>query len=329
MSRHAAACFGLIALAIVGHALPSGADEGRPIADALHVSPDTCLARETLARAVAYWLQRGEVTESIEFEVRGAGPEVVFITKRSGAFAGERHLRTGGGTCAEVTDAVGLAIALTIDATLLDRIGIETPHPTPVPISSPVPVPIPVPTAVPVVVATPPAPFLRWTLDARALVLVNVMPGFLGGAELAADVSFGRLFELRAGGAWAGGSASSLGSGEIDASLAMGRVDACLGSPTTGVRLRGCVGLLAGAALAQGVGYSPSTSTSLSWLGAAVRLDTRVPLGSHFALKFGIDVIMNLQRPSFDVAATDGSTFGSVRAPAAGLGASFGPSWTF
>ncbi len=310
-----------VGIAIGSFASSASAD----VRDALHVAPDVCVTQDALAHAIEFWLQRSTLTEPVDFDVSVDKTTVQFTTRRLGSVVGTRRLQTGKGTCPEVLDAVGLAIALTIDATLLDRIGIEAPPPPPLslpPLPPPPLPPPPVPT--PQVIVSPRPLGVRWELDARAVTALDVLPGWVGGAEIGAGVLLGSVFSVRASTAWVGGSTTDVGAGHVDASLWMGRVDACVGSTPTRVRVRGCAGAAAGAVFAQGVGYAPSYTPTLPWGALAVRMDVRVPFTPRWGVVFGVDWLVALARLRFDVGAPGGGTYATARGAWAGLGASMG-----
>jgi hypothetical protein len=90
-----------------------------------------------------------------------------------------------------------------------------------------------------------------------------------------------------------------------DATLAItllaARADLCVGPQLRRVRPRACGGALAGSALAQGRGFRDNYRTTLPWMALAFGGDVRVGLGPRTALSFGLDGLVTVVRPVFDV----------------------------
>jgi hypothetical protein len=312
--------FALVAVFVISSSAHAGSP--RELRDAIQVREDACVTREAIVRGVAFWLQGSSPElDAVDVSVTVDGDVVAFVTRRRGSVAGERTIRAVG-TCQERVDAVALAVALTIDATALDRVGVvdratETPPPAP-----PVTLVIRAPRA-----REPAAKqgAARWTIDARAIALLDVLPGWAGGGELGAGVELGKRADLHATAGAAGGAHATLGTGAVDAQLAYGRFDACVRS-TGDAWLSACAGTSAGAAFARGSGFVPSASTVLPWWAFGVRLGASFAFGAAWRAQFAVDWFVSVLRPTFDV--TAGSTVAaSVSMPPMGLGVSLGVGW--
>lgn len=313
---------------------PAPAPATQPIADSLHVEPDGCVTREALSHAIGSWLQREVIDGSIRFDVRTEGTTAIFVTTRGGVVAGERRLPTGGGTCTDIIDALALAIALTIDASMLDRLGLAAARPpTPPPVAPP---PAPPPSVALPPAASPPADrpsasALRLGVEAFGTVLFDVLPDVVAGGGAGFDASLGPKVDVRVTGLGAGTSTTGLGSGggNLKVDLAGGRLDGCVAPWQVRFRPRACIGVAAGAAFGRGEGYMPSFSATAWWAALSARVDASVSLGHTWALVAGVDVLFDLLRPRFDVGSPSGGISAVERLPAIGAALTLGPSLLF
>src|SRR5688572_23373933 len=110
--------FGLAAMALV---LVGPAPITVPIAEAVAVDAGaTCLDAPMLHGSVALWLERQDVAAAVTVRVVGDPVDahaVSFVIARNGREASPRSMRGLPADCAATHAAVGLAIAVAIDAT--------------------------------------------------------------------------------------------------------------------------------------------------------------------------------------------------------------------
>jgi len=286
-------------------------DERVAVADALSLDAGaTCLEHDRLVEQVVTWLERDELDPRLTVVVEGDSTEtrtLRFTLQDRGQPIAERTFAPGPSSCDDLHSVVALAIALAVDATVLESVGIAPTPPLAEP--EPEPEPDPAPDPVPVEAIEPsPLPDLEprrspWALRAqlRGLLTVGVPPTLGGGGQLGLELGWRDLVDVQLGVL-----ATSAGSQRVDEAtltitLIAARADACVGPRLRRVRPRLCGGVLAGSALAQGRGFREDYQTTLPWVAVALGGDVRVGLGARTALSFGLDGLVSVVRPVFDV----------------------------
>jgi hypothetical protein len=193
-----------------------------------------------------------------------------------------------------------------VDATVLESVGIAPAPPTvePEPELEPEP-PDPAPTPA---IEPSPLPDLAprrspWALRAqlRGLLTVGVPPTLGGGGQLGLEVGWRNLVDLQLGVLATSAGPQPVDEATLTVTLIAARADACVGPQLRRVRPRLCGGMLAGSALAQGRGFREDYRTTLPWVAVALGGDVRVGLGPRTALSFGLDGLVSVVRPVFDV----------------------------
>lgn len=295
--------------------VPSG--ERVAVADALDLDPGaTCLEHDRLVEQVVTWLERDELDPRLTVAVVGDPTEVRtlrFTLHDRGTPIAERTFAPGPSSCDDLHSVVALAIALAVDATVLESVGI-TPAPPTEPEPAPEPAPLPEPERTETSEPSPLpdlAPRPRpWALRAslRGLLTVGVPPTLGGGGQLGLEAGWRDLVDVQlgvlatsAGAQPVDAGAQSSGEATLAVTLVAGRADACVGPQLRRVRPRLCGGVLAGAALAEGRGFRDDYRATLPWLAVALGGDVRVGLSARTALSFGLDGLVSLVRPVFDV----------------------------
>ncbi|MFY0531229.1 hypothetical protein [Nannocystis pusilla] len=125
----------LVTLTIAGLLLaPAPAPPSpRPLREALRVEPGaTCLTADALADAATTWLGRDTIDPSVaRIDVRGdpARPHSVAIALEIRGELVERTLDPPRPTCSDLHALVGLAIAIAVDAAVLEGLGYEVIEP--------------------------------------------------------------------------------------------------------------------------------------------------------------------------------------------------------
>jgi hypothetical protein len=287
-------------------------DERVAVADAVSLEPGaTCLDHGRLVEQVVTWLERDELDPRLTVVVVGHTTEtrtLRFTLHDRGRPIAERSFAPGPSSCDDLHSVVALAIALAVDATVLESVGITPAPPTAEP--EPEPEPEPAPDSVPEPAIEPsPLPDLTprrspWALRAqlRGLLTVGVPPTLGGGGQLGLELGWRDLVDVQLGAL-----ATSAGPQRVDEAatlsitLVAARADACVGPQLRRVRPRLCGGVLAGSALAQGRGFREDYRTTLPWVAVALGGDVRVGLGPRTALSFGLDGLVSVVRPVFDV----------------------------
>ena len=302
------------------------------VPDAVTVGPSTCLDAPTLAARVEMWLGRSEIDARVSVRVRDerdVGQGVVFVVLREGRPVAERRLRPKSIPCPDLTAAVGIAIALAIDATFLASLmnvaDLESIKAPPAPPAPPPPPSRPEPEKAPPSAAAPHKEAVGVRGSVQAHALVGVLPTPVAGASFGFDVALAPWADLRISGMGTLRRPIRIGTGEADVTLAAGRFDGCFVRPVDAVSLVGCGGVVTGRWIAAGSGYDVNQSSSLPWMAAVARAEGRLRVGEGIHVVFAVDGYVPLLRPVLDVRGRDGKVVASDEAPAAGFGVAVGP----
>ncbi len=285
-----------------------------PLGDAIVLRAGaTCLARERLTAQVRSWIDLERIDARLVVEVVGDPTQprrLAFSLRRGDDVIAVRRFYPAPARCADLHSVVGLAIALAIDATLLENLQRE-PDPEPPPdleVDPPIEPPKrdPPPVVAPSTEPRPKAPRPRaWALwsEITGVLSIGAPPGLGGGARFGLYGRWRETVDLGAGMVAQSSGAEPIGTGMALFSVAAGRVDVCAGPRLGRVRLRGCTGLIAGAALAAGQGFSIDATIRVPWVAVPIgaRLETRV--AERFSVVFGAEGQVATVRPTFD--ATD------------------------
>lgn len=291
---------------IEGPAVPVEA-RVRPLSEAVSVEPGaTCLDPHMVTPKVITYLGKAEVDARIDVEVMGDARDdhrVAFLVRKDGEVAAERAFDfPSEATCDEIHAVVSVAVALAIDATLLEQ---ERPQTRPEPADvRPEPVPSPrdvVAAGGPVEPRPEPAP-IDWhvavALEAGATVAAPPPVGGVGA--LAIEVSWRGFVDLWVMGLGGSAGPQDAGAGRAVFSIAAGGVGVCGGRRWPRIHPRGCVGALAGAALATGQGFEDDASARVPWVTVLLGADVRFAVASNIELGVGADALVHAVKPAFD-----------------------------
>lgn len=309
----------------------------RPIVEAIAAAPDACFDGNSLADSIATWLGKKSIDSRISILVRRPlADSVRFTVEREQKLVGERDLAVGTLPCPDLRAAVSLAIAIAIDATLLDSLGIQPPVTTPSerdaeatePPSSPPPVVAPSPPAI----VDRPRPQPRGpkppthglALGVEATTLFAVLPGPALGASPRIGYAPTEWLDLRVSALGTTRAQTVVGGGTASASLFAGRAEACVLEGLTEVRAGGCVGGSVGSYAAEGAGLAPAYSTNVRWAAVTARAEARYPVHTSLALLVGITAFVPVLRPELQVVDIQGQIVDTWQAPPVGFGVSIG-----
>ncbi|MCA9706524.1 MAG: hypothetical protein KDK70_11795 [Myxococcales bacterium] len=283
------------------------------VSDALVLDPGiTCLEHDRLTEQVVTWLGRDELDPRLAVVVEGSPTEpdtLRFILEARGEPIAERVFAPGPSRCQDLHAVVALAIALAIDATVLESVGIATAEPEVVEPRPPKP-----PAELPPVRVEPPPPEPSpgpdltprerpWSLRLHGggMVTVGVPPPVGGGAELGVELGWRDVLDLQAGVLGASAGPQPIDDATLEITLLAGHVDVCAG-PTMGrVRPRFCGGVVAGSAMAEGRGFVRDFQTVVPWVAGVFGGDLRIGLTRRLALSLDLDGLVTVVRPVFDV----------------------------
>jgi hypothetical protein len=289
---------------------PGEPGEPTAVADALSLDPGaTCLEHDRLVEQVVTWLERDELDPRLTVVVEGDAIEtrtLRFTLQDRGQPIAERTFAPGPSSCDDLHSVVALAIALAVDATVLESVGIA-----PAPVVEPLPAPAPLPAPDPVsTAAIEPSPLAElaprrspWALRAqlRGLLTVGVPPTLGGGGQLGLELGWRDLVDVQLGAFATSSGPQPVDEATLTITLVAARADVCVGPQLRRVRPRLCGGVLGGSALAQARGFRDDYRTTLPWVAVALGGDVRVGLGPRTALSFGLDGLVSVVRPVFDV----------------------------
>lgn len=309
----------------------------RPLREALRVEPGaTCLTPATLADTITSWLGRDSIDASVAtIEVRGdpARADAVAIALEIRGDLVERSFDPAPPTCSELHAVVGLAIAIAVDAAVLEGLGYEVIEPGEAAVPQAQEPERPPLTrrsrrteATP---ATPQRAAVEVVAGLRGGAWFGVMPGVAGGGAAQLELSWRRWIDLRMGVlAGYGGRRAIDADGAMTLGLVGGRLDVCVALTRPRVRPRLCFGPAAGA-LQIGAKAPEVRDAAVPWAAVTAAPELRIWAGRRFALDLLVDLVVPVVRPV--VAARDPSKEGmignSIAVPPVGavigLGAAF------
>jgi len=278
----------------------------RPLAEAVAVArAGECFVAAALVEHMETWLRRSTVHARISVVVEDEDPGASFVVLRDGVPSAARRFDTLPAACSDRRAALALAIALAIDAAVLDDL---------VPASRPEPdAPIP----------DPPSPgpaaertAIRVEVAVEGQVIFEVLPEVAAGWQIGPRVIFDETFELGLSAWLTSVSGAELQPGRVDSQLAGARLDACLRRPGV-LMLRGCVGVAGGVGRGMGHDVPGARETLVGFVGLLGRLGLGIELTEALALEISGDAWVALVRPRFDLVDA-GEAVRSVTLPLAG-----------
>jgi hypothetical protein len=234
----------------------------------------------------------GEVRAAVRFS-RDAGiyrAALLLAGKREG----ERTLTDTGPTCTALGRAVGITLALLLDA------GLDARPDRPATAA---------PTAVVVTPAAPSAvPTAPRSTEGTLAVTVGPALGLVGAPALATGVAFVVGVKRRAvvslDGQYVAPRATALDEGEVDVALLSARLRLCgVLSPEAVIRVGACAAGAAGALRGEGRGYAAAdTARTQTWLAAGGGLEATAALGHRLRAGVAADALAPLRKSTFSIA---------------------------
>lgn len=292
------------------------------LAEALDVVENRCMTESELAANVRLWLGRPSVDRRIQIVVDQLDEDSLrFVLSRDGKPSAERRFHTSDVSCVDLRAAVALAIALAIDATVMQAIL----EPVPEAPAPPAPKPSPAPARPPAKSrpALPPAPpeeRVMLEVDAQVLALVGVLPEPVLGASIGAAAPLGDSWHLRVSGWGTAARSVSVGAGSSETAMVAGQASLCLDDSS----LRACAGGAAGRWSAEGRGFARDRTTNLPWAALVADLGVSLPLAELVAAAARIHGYFPVVRPALEERAPRGQVLSTREPPPAGLGVSAG-----
>jgi hypothetical protein len=274
-------------------------------------SPEDCAWSPQFAEQVE--AQIGTTLAAVE----GIDFEVVISRETSGRWrltlvsieqpAGERRVRAlAGESCAEVTDAGAVALAMAIRAKSEEE---RAPEPATPPEKAPAePVRPPARRAPRSSLRSAPerssAPAVAFA-TAGAVADLGALPGLSLGVEVDAGVAWQRLRLMAFGSMFAPNEASGPSGRGGEFQLWLAGVLACLERPVGRVGVLACTGYEIGALSAEGTGVTDPRSESATWHALRGDLGAVLPLGSGFSGVLRAGVAVPLVRREFVLDASE------------------------
>lgn len=262
------------------------------VVDALEVSAGTtCLDAPRVAEHAARWLERDRIDARQTIEVRAEVDRVLLVVRTDEEVVVERGLSPVPADCADLHAAVGLALALAIDASVLESLGVEpAPAPTPAPAEDAERAPDPTPAP------EPPEPPRRGPLvgiELGATTMVGVPRGVAFGAAIAGQLGVLPWLDIELGLVATGGLPVDVDPGNVVPVLTFAKGAVCPRRDLSQrIALRGCLGVDAGALLAFGRGFDEARLARLPWFAVRTGIDLDVSVAPRAALRFGLDAIV-------------------------------------
>jgi hypothetical protein len=265
----------------------------------------SCPGEEALRHAVAsrvgydpfFVYANRTIVASVTRGRRGFQATVDLIDER-GISHGARELHTEG-DCADLLDAVALAIAIAIDPKSLSRPPSEestvvpVPSPPAQPEAEPPPA-LPASEPVPVVPPRPSFPPERPPATTELSVGATAAAGYAPKPAVGSTLSIGlrwHVFSLALEGRIdAPSSAAAWGGGSVSSWLLLGALSPCVHFE----RFFGCALLQGGSAQVAGNGVRNEGAESVPWWAAGGRVGVYLPLGGSLLLRFRSDLVANL-----------------------------------
>jgi hypothetical protein len=272
------------------------AADRRPVAEALSVQNNVCFDAPTLGLQLEAWLKRSTVERDISLDVRGdpLGADGVTIEiRRAGRSVGTRTFPQFSVSCEEVRSAIAMSAALAIDATEQESGCPEAPQQKPS------------------LAYEPPrhrAPLARALGSLEGVAVGGLLPTWSMGVAPSVGYRVASSISLRASLLATSSSVFVLGGGTVEMRAVAGRLDGCAVAIARRLRLRACLGVLAGRLTTEGSGFADATSTGAqrrALLGGLSRLDLRIPIAPSFGLLAAADFFVRFTRSDVRVEAGD------------------------
>lgn len=308
----------------------------RPLREVLRVEPGaTCLAPGMLTDTITSWLGRDTVDASVvQISVRGdpARAQAVAIALEIRGELVERSFDPAPSTCGELHAVVGLAIAIAVDAAVLEGLGYEVLEPGEDAVAQAQdPERPPLARRARRTEAAPPPRRSSLTVTAaiHGSAWLGVLPGGAGGGGAQLELGVRRWLDLRVG-LWGGYGGRRVIDAQSVVTLGLvgGRVDVCAALARPRLRPRLCFGTAAGAL--QIGAKTPGVREAVGpWAALVVAPELRIWATRGFALDLRIDLLVPVVRPV--LAERDPSKEGMIGASIAvppvgamlGIGAAF------
>lgn len=268
--------------------------------DAIEVTPGaSCLDETTLVQSVGLWLERDRIDAGIAVHVQGdaTAPSIVeFEITRDGVGSSPRRMEDLPASCEAVHAAVGLAVAVAIDTSVLGG----ALQPEPAPVAPPlVRERVVAPTPPPVPKEAPQEDRSRAVVGYGALgaaLGVGLTPGVAYGADVRGGIALRVPVAFELGGAAFVGPHGRLADGRLRSVLGYGHSRICTALPGRRVIARGCVGVAAGALRVRGLDFPEAHVSTVPWVAVGPAFELWAPARGPVGVTARIDLWVSTMR---------------------------------
>jgi hypothetical protein len=298
------------------------------VADAIEVSAGaTCLDDAALAGSVALWLERDRIAAGIAVRVRGdaALPSVVeFEIARGDVHSSPRRMEDLPASCEALHAAVGLAIAVAIDTSVLG--GALQPSPAPAPAAVQVP-------RTSVVAPSPPAVSTRTERLRRvegygslgAVLGVGLTPGVAYGADLRGGIALRVPIAFELGATALVGPQGRFAGGQLRSILGYAHSRICTALPGRRVIARACVGVAAGGLRMRGLGFPEASASTVPWVAVGPGFELFAPARGRAGVAARVDLWVSTIRTRVEAGGPGDTVAASAVLPPMGIAVIVGP----
>jgi hypothetical protein len=279
--------------------------------EAISVEPGaTCIQKAALIRYVAKWLERPEIDRRIRVKVEGSGEsteKATFTIYKGDRFPNRSNFESTANSCDEFRSALGLSIAMAINATWIEPLPKESPFDS--------------------------LTNQRLLFSIHLLGSYSVLPGFAPGIQAHFE-SWYDWFALRAGIMAFFAFNESIGDkieGKFDANSISGDLALCVGgTPVHIMRFAFCTGIAGGPYRTEGsmggrTNLIMTESRTSPWAAIVAAGEIAVPLSDWMELAITADLLIALWDRTIQIADTDKNPIVQYDISRFGLSVGIGP----
>lgn len=314
------------------------AQEHRAFEHALSVRyKGKCLDHSSLSSAVAQWLGGQSVDPDLTVLVEGADKPALharFELRRLDEVIAVRQFQSLKGGCEDLQKALPFAIAIAIDARVVQERDASLPVPSARPDASLIPVlkaetpplieqkepePLQVQATAVTAVAKPETPPTQraFALNLQTQWLRAVVPQAAWAAQLGLSWRTFDWLDFELGALATLPDAATLEVGQARFMVAGTVIKACA-RHVSAVIARACIGGAAGVIRAEGSGYAEDLSNSSTWLSGLGGADVAWPPRSRLAVRLSGQILPAVRRPALAVVGANGGEIDRLSAPKLG-----------
>lgn len=307
---------------VLGLALAAAPPGEAPVEDALLIDPGPhgCLEASGVRDQIVVWIERETISDRLEIEVR-ADPDdrnIVHLAIRGdGETLVDRPFEPVPDDCDATHAAVGLAVAIALDSTVLASFLALTPTPNPQPDSQPQPDPQPQPQPNPEPQPRP-KPKPKLSLRAQAVLAGGLHPFFGAGGRVTFTGDPAPWLSLRGSAEVTQGLAAPLADDAVAVTIIDGRFDICAGRVGDKVRNHGCLGVAAGPAVSRGLSFPGATRAVSPWVAAIAGWSFGVPLTPSLSLALDLELLVPVSKPRPVITDVEGDVTEALDLPPVG-----------